>query len=149
MKNAKISISGQRMAVRTIIMYASWTLETSVVSRVTREEVENLSMFSKEKVCMLSNISCRRFRAKPQEAVEQAEPARAPKVSARPAMRISARPYRRITPISQPALISLTSRAITKGIMHSRITSPVTKTGARIEGLLNSLILFISTLIIF
>ena len=44
--NANISISGQRMAMRMIIMYAFWTLVTSVVSRVTRDEVEKRSMFS-------------------------------------------------------------------------------------------------------
>ena len=42
------SISGQRMAARMIIMKDIWTLLTSVVRRVTREEGENLSMLAKE-----------------------------------------------------------------------------------------------------
>ena len=45
----KISIIGQRNAVRTSIIYENCTLFTSVVIRVTSEGVENLSMFSNEK----------------------------------------------------------------------------------------------------
>ena len=44
----KISISGERTAMRMSIMKPMATLFTSVVMRVTREEEENLSMFSKE-----------------------------------------------------------------------------------------------------
>ena len=40
MTKANSSMSGQRIAVRMIIIYAFCTLVTSVVSRVTREEVE-------------------------------------------------------------------------------------------------------------
>ena len=43
-----ISISGQRMATRMIIIKDICTLMTSVVIRVTRLETENLSMFSNE-----------------------------------------------------------------------------------------------------
>ena len=49
--NAKMTIKGARIAVRMIIIYASWTLLTSVVSLVTRLEVENLSTLEKEKSC--------------------------------------------------------------------------------------------------
>ena len=49
----KISINGARMAVLIIIIYAISTLVTSVVSLVTSEEVENLSMLAKEKSCIL------------------------------------------------------------------------------------------------
>ena len=45
---ANTSISGARMAVRMIIIYAFCTLVTSVVMRVTRDEARNLSMFSNE-----------------------------------------------------------------------------------------------------
>ena len=48
MTTEKMSISGLRTAVRMSIMYANCTLPTSVVSLVTREAEENLSMFSKE-----------------------------------------------------------------------------------------------------
>ena len=41
-----------------------------------------------------------------------------------------------------PAFISLTKLAMIKGIIHSIITSPVTNTGARIEGFLYSRMLF-------
>ena len=46
--NEKISMSGERMAVLIIIMYAIWMFEISVVSLVTKDDVENLSMFSNE-----------------------------------------------------------------------------------------------------
>ena len=45
----KIRTNGARMAVRMIIIKDICTLETSVVIRVTREDEENLSMFSNEK----------------------------------------------------------------------------------------------------
>ena len=45
---ANTSIIGHRTAVRIIIMNAICTLETSVVIRVTRLDVENLSMLEKE-----------------------------------------------------------------------------------------------------
>lgn len=44
----KASMSGQRMATRMIIIYAICTFVTSVVRRVTRLEVENLSILEKE-----------------------------------------------------------------------------------------------------
>ena len=46
----KMIIRGLRKARRISIMYASCTFVTSVVILVTRDEVENLSMFSKEYV---------------------------------------------------------------------------------------------------
>ena len=45
----KISISGQRIAIRISIIYAIWTLEVSVVRRVTSDEDEKWSMFVKVK----------------------------------------------------------------------------------------------------
>ena len=57
MVTAKISISGERMAVRMTIMKAIWTLLTSVVIRVTREEEENLSIFLKLKDWTFRKIS--------------------------------------------------------------------------------------------
>ena len=62
---AMISIMGQRMAIRIIIWKVICKLATSVVSRVTMEEVENLSILEKSKVCTRWYISWRRFRAKP------------------------------------------------------------------------------------
>ena len=44
----KMSMSGQRIATRMIIMYAICTFVTSVVWRVTSDEVEKRSMFAKE-----------------------------------------------------------------------------------------------------
>lgn len=81
MTKAKTSMSGERIAVRMTIMYANWTLVTSVVMRVTSEEVRKWSMFSKEKPCTAQKMSCRRFLPRPQEAVEQVRPASEPKSS--------------------------------------------------------------------
>ena len=53
MTKANTSISGQRIAIRTIIMYAICTLEISVVSLVTRDDVENLSILANEKFWIL------------------------------------------------------------------------------------------------
>ena len=53
----KIIISGTRTAIRISIPKAFCTLVTSVVIRVTREEVENLSMSAKENSCTLKNMS--------------------------------------------------------------------------------------------
>ena len=50
---AKISIIGARTAIRVSIINACWTFATSVVRRVTREDVENRSMFENEKSCTL------------------------------------------------------------------------------------------------
>ena len=47
--NAKISINGARTAIRITIWNDIWTLVTSVVVRVIKLDVENLSMFAKEK----------------------------------------------------------------------------------------------------
>ena len=54
---ANRNISGERMAMRISIINVNCTLFISVVIRVTSEAVENLSMFSKEKLCMRENMS--------------------------------------------------------------------------------------------
>ena len=48
-----MSINGARTAMRISIMNAFCTLLTSTVRRVTRPAVENLSIFAKEKSCIL------------------------------------------------------------------------------------------------
>ena len=48
MTSEKMSMNGQRIATRMIIMYAICTLVTSVVWRVTRDEVEKRSIFANE-----------------------------------------------------------------------------------------------------
>ena len=53
MMTAKMSINGARTAVRISIINACWTFVTSVVRRVTRDEVENLSMLANENSCTL------------------------------------------------------------------------------------------------
>ena len=46
-------MTGERNATLTSIMYAIWILVTSVVIRVTRLDVENLSILENEKSCIL------------------------------------------------------------------------------------------------
>ena len=50
---AKMSTSGERTAMRIIIMNACWTFVMSVVRRVTSEELEKSSMFAKLNVWIL------------------------------------------------------------------------------------------------
>ena len=63
-----MSIIGGRTAMRMIIWNAFWILVTSVVIRVIRPAVENLSIFAKEKVWILSYMLRRRFAANPVDA---------------------------------------------------------------------------------
>ena len=49
----KISMTGQRTAIRMIIIKDIWMRETSVVRRVTIEAEENLSILEKENSCTL------------------------------------------------------------------------------------------------
>ena len=51
--NAKTKTSGARTAMRMMSMNACWTLVTSVVRRVTSDELENWSMLLKENVWIL------------------------------------------------------------------------------------------------
>ena len=49
--SARISVMGQRMAIRIIIWKVFCNVATSEVSRVTMEAVENLSILEKLKSC--------------------------------------------------------------------------------------------------
>ena len=51
---AKTSMSGARTAIRMIIMNAFWTLVTSVVRRVTSDEVDMASILAKLKFLTLA-----------------------------------------------------------------------------------------------
>ena len=62
---AETMFSGARNEVRNSIWKAFWMLDTSVVIRVTRPAVENLSMSEKEKRWMFRYIARRRFAARP------------------------------------------------------------------------------------
>ena len=58
-----IIIPGARSAMRIIMFIRFCICVTSFVRRVTREPVENLSMFSKENVWILEYTSARRSAA--------------------------------------------------------------------------------------
>ncbi len=62
------SIRGERMPIRRITIKAFCRLVTSVVIRVTRPAVLNLSMLEKEKVWTLAKRLSRRLQAYPAEA---------------------------------------------------------------------------------
>ena len=83
MMRAKRIINGARIATRMIIIKALWMFMTSVVSRVTRPAVENLSMLEKEKSWMLLYISVLIFRASPDAAVAAVLLAISPKIRAK------------------------------------------------------------------
>ena len=61
---------GARVAMMSDMLKAFCTLVTSVVMRVTRPAVLNLSMFEKLYVCTFSKSASRRFDARPVEARE-------------------------------------------------------------------------------
>ncbi len=92
----KISMTGLRTAMRISIMNACCMFVTSVVRRVMMLEGENLSMFSKEKLCTLRNMSCRRFFAKPAAATAQLRAERAPNVRDTAAQAMRRSPMRTI-----------------------------------------------------
>ena len=89
---AQINMMGDRTAIRMTIIKAIWTLVTSVVRRVTRLDAEKRSMLKKEKPCTVWNKSCRRFRAKPVEALAPKRPDSPPQISARTAIPTTVRP---------------------------------------------------------
>ena len=84
-----VIMSGARTTRRSSIMYACWTLLTSVVSLVTSELVLKWSMLLNEKRWICANTSWRRLRAKPVEALAQVMPAMVPQKSETSAMSTS------------------------------------------------------------
>ena len=125
---AKANISGALTAILIIIINAFWTVVISVVILVTRDDVENLSMFPNENFWTLANISDLRFPAKPAEALAEKLPANAPQVSDRIAATAITPPILRIVSIPALSWIILTMYAVINGITTSRITSPIINT---------------------
>ena len=134
-----MNINGQRIAMRIIIMNDIWTLLTSVVIRVTSEAEENLSIFSNEKLCTRSNISWRRLRAKPVDALAQVAPAMPPQQRDRQAISTRNSPMRTTCSIGALYFIRFTSFAVINGIKVSINASPTIKISVRIVGFLYSL----------
>ena len=128
---AKMSMKGDLTAVLMIIMKEFCTLVMSVVILVTREDVENLSMFPKENCWTLLNMSDLRFPANPAAALAAKLPARAPHASERRAASTIAPPVFAIFPRSAPVLMLLTMSAVMYGISTSRITSPIMHSSVR------------------
>lgn len=72
------SISGARTATRISIIKEFCRLVTSVVIRVTRPAVLNLSMLENEKLCILQKTASRKLQAKPAAARAENRPANTP-----------------------------------------------------------------------
>jgi len=121
---------------------------TSVVRRVTRDAVENLSIFLNVKDCIFEKISLLRFFAKPADAFAQVKPAIPPHVSDATAMPTSIKPVFRISVMSAPSLIWLMSCAVINGINVSISASPTMKISVRIDDALYSRTHFASFFII-
>ena len=125
----KISMRGERIAPRMIIMNAIWTFVTSVVMRVTREAEEKRSMFSNENSCTRAKRSRLRFFANPEDALAAVNPAAPPHAMETRARQKRTIPFFTIFSISHPALISLMRFAMMKGMRHSIAASPSMNTG--------------------
>ena len=137
MMTAKTTMRGTRTATRISMPKAFCTLVTSVVMRVTREEVEKESMSLKEKPWTRKNRSWRRFLASPAAAVAEKRAARTPHASDAIAMATSARPMRSTGPRSSPPRRS-TRVAMISGSRHSSATSPTMNSGVSKEARLYS-----------
>lgn len=92
MMRAQTMEMGAFAATRSIIMTAFCTFMTSVVMRVTRLLVENLSMFAKEKSWMRLNIPSLRIRESPAAARVELRPATVPSTRHNSAKSSSRRP---------------------------------------------------------
>ena len=93
---------GAFAATCSIIMTAFCTFMTSVVMRVTRLLVENLSMFAKEKSWMRLNIPSLRFRESPAAARVELRPATVPSTRHNSAKSSSRRPRWCSSPCRRP-----------------------------------------------
>jgi hypothetical protein len=110
-------------------------LVTSVVMRVTRPAVLNLSILENENRWIFSYIPSRRLQAKPEAALAAKVPARAPQARLQNAM-ASIRPPYWSTLVIFPASIPWSiSDAVMNGISTSISTSRAVNTGVRMESL--------------
>ena len=124
---------GARSVILSSMLTKFWTCVTSFVRRVTRDPVENLSIFAKEKVWMLLYIAFLRFFPKPAEALDPHTPPMMPVKSPASARSSMIVPVRTITGIL-PWLIPLSMIvAINSGIRVSTTTSRMIKTGVTRE----------------
>ena len=111
---------------------------TSVVIRVIKPDVENLSMFAKEYFWIFLYMASRRFLAKPVDATAAKRPAPTPMVRLAAARQIMKNPYKNTFP-KLPASIPLSIMdAVTSGRDISKTTSATVQKAAIIEGFLNS-----------
>ena len=136
---ATIMVEGARIAILSIIMYAFWIFVTSVVSLVTRLDVEKWSMLEKEKVWMLSCMALRRFLASPAPARAAKKPPIMPVARPVRATMIISAPVRMMKPTSPAITPRSTILPIRMGMIISQMTSPIIQTGVRMETRRNSL----------
>lgn len=124
------------------------TLATSVVSLVTSDEDEYLSMFSNVYVWILWKILDRKFLAKPADAFEHVMAAIAPHASETHARTTRSAPVATMFFISAPFFTAVIISAVIKGIKTSMTTSQTIKIKVSTEGFQNSFTLLASLRII-
>ena len=129
MTEAKMSIIGLLTNILMLIIKSCWTLCTSVVRRVMREDVLNLSISEKENSWTLTYRSCRRLVAKPAPASEPNLDPRTPKRREHKAERTRKNDMVRMYAMSISATPLSMIWAMIAGISTSINTSRIIKIG--------------------
>ena len=120
---ADTSITGARTSSRIPIISVICMALTSLVSRVTREAVENFSILEKAKSWMRSYSARRRLAPKPWPATEESTAEPRPKARDIMAMAIISPPSRRMKSWSPFLMPISTISLITRGISSSKTAS--------------------------
>ena len=123
MTKAVISITGARTSIRMPIIRVICTDETSFVSRVIRDAVENRSMLAKENLCTWAYSAARTLAPKPMPALA-ARAAATPITRDARAIRIIFRPVARIYALSPLAMPTSTIWLMALGSSSSSTASP-------------------------
>ena len=134
----QMSMSGARTAIRMSIWYAFCTFVTSVVIRVIRLAVLNLSMLVNENSCTFLYMPSLRLQANPVDALAANLPAITPKKRLRKANTSMSPPYIYTLLMSCPLIPSSIILAVTNGMRISMKTSAAVNTGVSIESFLYS-----------
>ena len=116
-------MTGARTSSRIPIIKDICMLFTSLVSRVTRDAVENFSMLEKANSWICSYSARRRFAPNPWPATEEQIAAPTPKHRDTTAMTTISPPLRRMKDWSPEAMPMSTMSLITSGISSSKIAS--------------------------
>ena len=124
MTRAVISITGARTSIRMPIIRVICTDETSFVSRVIRDAVENRSMLAKENLCTWAYSAARTLAPKPMPALAARAAAPTPITRDARAIRIIFRPVARMYALSPLAMPTSTIWLMALGSSSSSTASP-------------------------